>query len=84
MLIGFDGEAREAYQDAVDRLEGYGVTLTLLSGVEVEATLVGADMTADDAATILYVEAIDGDYVSLQEIKKGQVQRAVVTKIQVA
>jgi hypothetical protein len=84
MLIGFDGEAHEDYQDAVDRLEGYGVTLTLLSGVEVEATLVGADMTADDAATILYVEAIDGDYVSLQEIKKGQVQRAVVTKIQVA
>lgn len=89
MVISFVGEAWEAYQNALDGMKNYGVTITRLDGSEVEAVLLGGgqDDNHDDGATIRYWPVLDGDYLDVPEILRehaSEIVTEVVRRVEVS
>jgi hypothetical protein len=61
MSISFAGEAYESFQSALDRMRGYGVTITTQNGEVFDAVLVGADGEAEMGDTVLSHEVKNGE-----------------------
>lgn len=84
-VIGFDGEAYDTLYAVVGRMRGYGVTLTLEDGEEVEAVL--SRLVYDDEtarALVEFFRVTDDDYPEIGDIPVELLERAFATRIQVA
>jgi hypothetical protein len=68
-VLAFEPEAHDTWIDIVDRFRGYGVTLTLADGEEVEAVLVGQIWDEECADyRIIFHRVIDGEYPAVEDI----------------
>lgn len=82
MVIEYLGEAYESFQNAVDAMQGYGVTIVRADGSSVEAVLMGSDHDAEDGATVLYLpDAGRFDYDVSQAPPGTEVVSEVVARI---
>ena len=77
-VLAFSPEAHDSWLDAVNRFHGYGVTITLASGEEVEAVYITQDW--DEAAgdyRVSFYRVVDGDYPEPEKIPTDKVETAV-------
>lgn len=82
MVIAYAGEAGESFDNQLDRMKGYGVTITRVDGSEVEAVLVGSDPDAGFYGTVRYLPVEDGDYPSAEEIASdAALQKRIVSEV---
>lgn len=75
--IAFHGEAFETFQNIVDKMDGYGVTVTTQAGETIEAVLIGADRTSEWGDTVVIVRAEDGDWPEPAVYKDPENQESV-------
>jgi hypothetical protein len=84
-VIGFDGDAYDTLDSIIRGFRGYGVTLTMEDGAEVEAVLAGPSY--DEETDRLFVEffrVTDGNYPTIDSVPVDDLERAFVRRIQVA
>jgi len=80
MVIEYQGEAYESFQQALDAMPGYGVTITLPTGESFDAILLGADNDAEDGATVRFIRAVDDEY-DASRYPPEAVESAVTSRI---
>ena len=85
-VLGFDGEASDTLDSFIRQMRGYGVTLTLENGDEVEAVLSRPVYNEDDdRLEIEFFLVTDGeDYPAIEFVDQKDLQTAFVRRIQVA
>ncbi len=86
--IGFQPEAYDTYAGIVSTFDGYGVTLTLKGGEQVEAVLAGvAEYDEDeDVYYTPFFRVTDGDFPTIESVRAKRpeaIERAVVTRIEI-
>jgi hypothetical protein len=85
-VLGFDGAAGDSLERFVNAMEGYGVTLTLEDGSEVDAVLLGLDYdeASERQLTRFYRASDSNDFPAVNEIDPARIERAFATRIQVS
>ena len=85
MNISYCDEAYESFQQAVDAMKGYGVTITV-DGEEFNAVLVGADRRPEnnDGASIAFIPVGLTEEYEISAWPASAIRYAVVDKIEVS
>jgi hypothetical protein len=85
--ITFMPDACETYEAAVNRYDGYGVTLTLKGGERVEAVLAGTEYSEDDDVYYTsFYRVTDNDWPVIETIRASRpeaIEKAVAIGIEV-
>ena len=84
-VIGFDGEAHDTLIRLSQMIRGFGVTLVLEDGSEVEAVF--SEVVYDeesDRNLVEFLRAENGEYPALGHSSNPPLERAFVRRIQVA
>lgn len=83
-VLGFDGDAHDTLDGVIRSFRGYGVTLTLEDGSEVEAVLSQPIYDEDsDRLLIEFLRVTDGEYEVIDCVEQKKLERAFVSRIQV-
>jgi hypothetical protein len=78
VIIEFAGEAYESFQQALEKMVGYGVTITPLEdGEPFEAVLIGPSRTSEWGDAVEYRE-VDNDFNARGDIKTIRVEKVEV------
>ncbi len=84
-VIGFDGEAYDTLDGILRGMRGYGVTLTLEDGSQVEAVLSRPVYDEEeDRLKIEFFRVTDGVYPTIESVMPDRLERAFASRIQVA
>lgn len=82
--IGFDGEAHDSLMSMIDQMRGYGATLYLDDGTEVEAVLMGSTYDAGTERLLTCFYRADGDWPSADDVPADRIEQAFAKRIQVS
>ncbi len=77
MILEFAGEAYETFQDALHKMEGYGVTITPLEGDAFDAELIGPVPDAEWGDTVK-VRRADADWEQMGPVEEVRAKRIYV------
>lgn len=81
MKISFEGEAYEGFQTALDRMYGYGVSITTQAGETFDAVLIGADSNSEWGDAVLSHEVKDDNYVAESYTTSPRSDRVVEVRV---